>query len=84
MIIIEVTEEDIKSGRRHSYSKCPIALAIRRAFARDYGVAVGVGSFCVGIDVWKLSRRAQNFIQNFDEGCPVKPFSFRIWKGKQA
>lgn len=73
---VTVTQEDIDNGDR-TQSRCPIALAISRA----YGLKnIGVGGFSVtGMSKTRwLPVEAQLFVRDFDNGHPVKPFEFRL------
>lgn len=72
-----VTQEDIDNGDRTQSARCPIALAISRAY--------GIKNIAVGMDrVTGMSKtrwlpiEAQNFVLAFDNGEPVEPFEFRL------
>lgn len=79
---ISVTKEDIKKGNQGHCRDCPIALAASRAF----GVDVLVRSRYVAVDavpggrnaIYSLPENARNFINNFDNGRPVRPFRFEL------
>lgn len=74
---INVTKKDIAKGKRREPEDCPVALAIKRQ---------KVAIICVGIDrIWIADKDAistpktvQRFIERFDCGNPVKPFSFTL------
>lgn len=77
---ISVTAEDIADGRRGSCTKCPIALAIRRLFP-------DAGSILTGPNHLRMLCRSRGwqactppiavgFIEAFDRGLPVEPFTF--------
>lgn len=76
---IEVTQEDIDKGK-HGAMSCPVARATSRAFG--YSVAVW-GDY---IDVRKTTSKTVfcapgevgRFIDAFDSGRTVKPFTFTI------
>lgn len=74
---ITVTQEDIEKGKR-GCRNCPIALATNRTTLLDAAVyphciiSVDMGT------VWVLPKKAQQFIQRFDDGKPVHPFTFDI------
>lgn len=74
-IRIDVTDEDIRLGKRFSETSCPIARAARRAGIKDPLVVMGIYSdgkhYC-------LPLAAQDFVHDFDHGNPVDPFSFEI------
>lgn len=74
---IRVTKEDIRLGRWKSSSACPIARALKRKFKGCYPV---VEFFYIKIngDRYGLPKEAINFIRQFDDKRPVKPFSFQI------
>lgn len=78
-MLIEVTEDDIKRGNQYSCYTCPIALAVCRLFpdanvqVSSYRITVETGD---GFEYFYLPREAKNFIQNFDGGRSVQPFSF--------
>ncbi len=75
---IDVTEEDIRLGKRNNSCECPIALAGTRAF----GVACIVGLFIkpAGLNRMRLPHEAVKFINEFDEhgGLQLRPFSFEV------
>lgn len=79
--LIRVTAEDIKSGRRSSPDSCPIASALyRMEFEEGPSVGYDECSFSRGGKRLKvpLPESAQVFIEHFDLGEPVKPFSFYL------
>jgi hypothetical protein len=76
-VTVQVTEEDIRDGQRHSCLSCPVAKAIGRA----------TGKWCqVVCSCWWLRNRiplrlpddAITFIDRFDRQLAVKPISFEI------
>lgn len=73
---IEVTDEDIRQGVKGQCGRCPIALAAARAGIKD----VTVGSYTMKIKhlFIHLPRNVSEFINRFDDGLPVQPFSFVI------
>lgn len=78
-MIIHVTEEHIRRGVPTSVCGCPIALALNDALCDVY--LVGKDSFAPylsGRKIQRFQKKAQIFIERFDAGIPVKPFSFRI------
>lgn len=74
--LIEVTEEDIKNGVRSIVDSCPIALAAHRQFKSK--VIVTGPTIRLGGALVALPMEARVFIRNFDDRCPVQPFSFEI------
>lgn len=84
-MLIHVTQEDIDKGVRRECGKCPIALAVSRAF----GKPIRVGAFLVqffsanmGASV-DLPPEALAFRKAFDNGLPVQPFSFEVEPGPE-
>lgn len=81
---IEVTQEDIIKGIRHAGDACPIALATKRTLGIGK-VDVARDSICVQVETphdqsedIHLPQEASDFIEMFDLGEPVYPFSFEI------
>jgi nitrate/TMAO reductase-like tetraheme cytochrome c subunit len=84
---IEVTQKDIDKGLRSSCYECPIAHAFKRKVKNKirYGFAVNADSIDLVTKDFKwyihaLPKKAQTFIKRFDDGKPVKPFTFEIEK----
>ena len=86
---ITVTKEDIKRGIRQSPFSCPIALALERKRVNVDAVKEGAVFLhewedpepgCESGDQVKISLplKAKNFIGDFDNGYPVKPFTFNL------
>ena len=75
---IEVTQADIRRGRRFSECGCPVARATRRATKWRKPVFVGDGEIAVGDQAWGMPRAVSRFVSAFDEGEPVKPFTFTL------
>jgi hypothetical protein len=74
-MFIEVTQDDINNGVRHSTCDCPIARAATRAFGIP--TQVGYVSMCpAGFDAVYIPPVASDFISMFDMGVPVQPFPF--------
>lgn len=82
---IVVSKEDIEKGRKQDGSRCPIAIATRRATGLK-GITVGFEEIKREVKGKKvifhyLNKKARNFVVDFDdnEGRKlVKPFSFNI------
>lgn len=78
---IEVTQSDIYNGHRNECNKCPIALAMSRYFKCEVTVAY---NYCqipnkLGGSIRIINSEVmQRFIDDFDSGRPVQPFSFEI------
>lgn len=78
---INVTKQDIKRGVPHEPDSCPIARAAKRSFGRKAYVEV-MSSVAVlkrgGEEEvnYRYTEKAGQFIENFDNGNHVEPFSF--------
>lgn len=79
---IQVRPKHIREGEKESAESCPIALAIRARQFQDVWVErVDVMAYHPHTqkDVyWSLPPVAQAFLGRFDEGRPVKPFTFEM------
>lgn len=84
-MLIEVTQQDIDTGRARDCLMCPIALAVMRASGKKYASVSPYNFGCSDTDPdstrgrWKRYRMpvaARIFVSNFDRGLPVAPFSF--------
>jgi hypothetical protein len=81
-MLIKVTEDHIKNGRRGSACECPVALAIKEATGCQ-DVRVGTSRLTIknlGDDChdFLLPEKVFNFIWGFDHGKKVAPFEFEI------
>ena len=84
---IYVTEDHIRRGTKCSPFSCPIALALKEQGPK-FGATDGgrVGRYHVmlvnpdgTLDLPQdMSRSGCRFIVNFDDGKPVKPFTFAL------
>jgi hypothetical protein len=75
-MIISVTEDDIKMGKVGDCQFCPVALAVKRNTARP----ITVGSDILDVDQvshW-LPLEVVDFIEDFDSGLLVDPFTFEL------
>jgi hypothetical protein len=86
---ISVTAEDIQNGEGNDMTRCPLALAIRRAHT-----AAGIqfhGGVCAdhwhpdADDMLTIGRwpadcadQIREFVHGFDRGAPVEPFEFDL------
>jgi hypothetical protein len=80
--VVTVTADDIARGCQTSANNCPIARAVRRAL-RCSGKWISVNwKLSVGkkARIYLLPKSTQTFIDAFDGGKAVKPFSFKIGK----
>ncbi len=88
---IHVTRQDIRDGEPNSWHSCPVALAVSKrtglptivgkaiAVRNDYIVSDdGVVHETASRTVFDAPRSVHRFIGRFDNGKPVKPFSFFI------
>ena len=78
---IEVTQADINSGLKVDCLRCPIARAMTRTLTTPCNVGCcGWGTTDWVDRKWPVACRSQiiDFIQAFDNGNPVKPFTFKI------
>lgn len=83
-ITINVTQTDIDEGRIRNCYECPIAKAAYRSFPGAYEIAVGriltvdlTGDFN-SIQRYCIPDIARKFMNDFDCGKDVEPFSFEI------
>jgi len=82
MTTITVTAEHIARGVADSCDHCPVALAIREALPHGPGLWVDSAHVTVGkpghwteVD---LPDTVTHFIEAFDGGDPVRPFTFDL------
>lgn len=84
-MIITVTKTDIKKGKKESTTCCPIALAVKRKLKKPQLIYVFRDEIRFGRQ-WgnnydndiDLPKSAVKFIDKFDDGEKVKPFSFTL------
>ena len=77
-IKVSVTQGDIEKGT-HSCSHCPIALALARTFEVPQGdVNVASKWIVEGVGFGDLPDLACDFVRDFDNHRPVKPFYFFV------
>jgi hypothetical protein len=78
---VRITATDIAQGERESCDSCPIAFAI----ARRFGVRRAFADYTDSGLVWSTDKRylrrqehraCRVFMERFDRGKRVKPFSF--------
>lgn len=82
-LTIDVTQADIDAGKRCSLTKCPVALAARRAVPQAECVTVSTAiQFWPPVQEYQkaylMPREVANFIALFDDGKTVQPFTFTI------
>jgi len=79
---IFVTAKDIREGAKSACEACPVARAIKRRVTCR--VVVGMGFISFGLKSSVLTpTQVANFIDRFDGGKKVKPFSFLLDVPKQ-
>ena len=77
---VEVTAKDINKGRVCNGQYCPVALAVGRTGRFILGkIFVANTRVYAGDAKYSLPKKAIAFIEKFDEGRPVKPFSFVLY-----
>jgi hypothetical protein len=78
-VTIEVTAEDIARGQKFYCSNCPVALAASRALGHPVVAGANVMYVRVGgYPTLELPPVAKSFIEDFDSGENVSPFSFTL------
>ena len=81
-MIVNVTQEDIQRGKRAETNACPVAMAIKQTIGPLWCVSVIPNNvyFYRGIaeENRLLPQEATEFIETFDAGNIVAPFSFEI------
>jgi hypothetical protein len=80
---IEVTEKDIRLGKKYNTSNthCPVARAIRRAGLKNVGVGVEWAGIGIYNKTVKLPVRVVNFIKRLcdsEKHDTLKPFTFTL------
>jgi len=77
-MIIEITKEDIRLGRRSSINACPVARALRRRLGTEAVVSAYYYRQTAGSPVILISEKLAEFIHDFDHGLKVKPMRARV------
>jgi len=78
-MLIEVTAEDIEQGEHTHGTKCPVARALTRANGEPCGATYT--HLRIGIparEIIATPQPAYDFMNAFDDGLPVEPFTFEI------
>jgi hypothetical protein len=85
---IEVTAEDVRAGARSDSGGCPVALALRRATGGQWWVGGrGLRPYFPAPphgDVVDAPPQVARFVDDYDSGLPVSPFSFELEVGPCA
>lgn len=89
-ITVKVTRADIKAGVKNHALKCPVSRALARALGKRavriiwpcaaYRLVFGARPFfqtSKGGSYYPLPETVGRFVQRFDAGKSVKPFSFK-------
>lgn len=83
MILIQVTDNDIKYGKRRHCTDCAIGLAGQRAFP-NHKVSVSSPGYLKVVDengkvkFYRLPPEAVNWDLKFDAGWTVQAFTFTV------
>lgn len=84
-LVIEVTADDIAQGVRQDPCRCAIALAVARLTgtpAQEGYLAITDSQVKIGrgagrwLNRYRLPYEAEEFIEDFDGGHEVQPFTF--------
>lgn len=77
---ISVTAADIAEGQRMQCHRCPVALAVARAFKlkNPDDVAVAYSDIRIRTRSYSLPSAASKFIDRFDQGLKGRPFDFYL------
>jgi hypothetical protein len=79
---INVRQDHITRGVRYSVVSCPIALAAMEQLGLDditiFGLSIRYGKIGGDRRWTRLPLDVYHFIEQFDAGKPVKPFSFIV------
>lgn len=77
-VTVEVTQADIDIGCKKDCLNCPVAVALERATGKMWSVLGTCARRPAEFEVYLLPESARQFIGAFDEGEPVKPFTFEF------
>lgn len=75
---INVTQDDIRDGKRYRCGECPVALAIKRACGTNNVLVNRLSVIVNGGSKIPMPDAGIDFICRFDDTLPVKPFSFEL------
>lgn len=76
-IKINVTKDHIRRGVRGSACDCPIALALKQTLI-THNVSVSSTAIVVNNIGFSVDKKDLRFIERFDAGQPVRPYSFDL------
>lgn len=80
-MIIEVTDRDIRRGKKLSTDLCPVALAAIRSEAYKGCFTlpkVTYEDILINGNIYDLPPEARAFIYSFDKGFSIEPFKFEL------
>lgn len=75
---VEVTSEHIAKGDAFNPCGCPIALAILQAVRHPFVVVAVSTGIVIRQNTYPMPAEVIAFIDAFDAGQPVQPFTFEI------
>jgi hypothetical protein len=77
-----VSQSDISHGIRHDCRRCPVALAVRRAWWRKFRqvARLSLDAYEIRLNgaTIELPVAVSNKIFQFDKGYPIRPFRFTL------
>jgi hypothetical protein len=80
LIVFRVEQQDISAGHRGRFMECAVVKAANRAgftgdvTANKHLFSLGLYTEGTGAKVYK--HNAEDFVNDFDAGLPVQPFTF--------
>lgn len=74
---VRVLAKDIKKGEEYSETSCPIALALKRKTHKH--CEVNTDHIYIDTKRYIMPDEAMDFVEHFDSGCTVRPFSFETY-----
>lgn len=78
-VMVHVTSKDIENGEQGIPSTCAIDQSLMRQFGETNVSVHGSNDIKIdGFTAEPVTKNVQKFIDMFDEGKKVKPFSFKI------
>lgn len=87
-IWLDITEEDLKFGKRKAADSCPIALSLARALGSNGSWSLYVDGFKWAAESpghiriqGKATLRARQFVNRWDRGEVLEPQQIRLWLG---
>lgn len=71
---LTITQEDIDAGEKCHTGNCPIAMSLKRVGFKNALVGMPLIFLGYGKSV-QTNKTQRRFINRFDKGLPVKPFT---------